>query len=278
MDCIFDLSNGKRTIWISDNNCQTHLSEIKISDKHCIVPNHIYEDSLVENEPLDSVVVFKDGEILYPKSHFKAIQEARVSSYKACIWYPNIADKIPTAKSLLIALNSKDHLYNSISIHLKDYPFVRTCIMSPKDIKFPSLYDDHFEAYNDLLKSDRTRNLLEYPFCEDCQGKHLFLREKKTYIWEVRCFWSRDKLRAVSLPIYYDLQCTDHSEILEFFDKYGKELPYHSATVDIGKLDNGKLELIEINTFGPDMNATSGNFNWYEDVMILLFSESVIFR
>jgi hypothetical protein len=102
------------------------------------------------------------------------------------------------------------------------------------------------------------------------------MRQIRNYKWEARCFWSRDKLRAISLPSDMDFTDDDKNEILDFFNKYGKYLPYHSVTIDIGKCDN--IEIIEFNTFGPDMKATAGNFSWYEDIMILIWSSTPVFR
>lgn len=75
-----------------------------------------------------------------------------------------------------------------------------------------------------LIKSERTGNLFDEPYCDDdddvdieedeneetqtkeessekrkgknerCCSKHLFLREKKEYEWEARCFWSHGRL------------------------------------------------------------------------------------
>ena len=93
----------------------------------------------------------------------------------------------------------------------------------------------------------------------------------------VRCFWSHGKLRAISLDNNIDFTKFDKEDILEFFKNYEKYIPYHSAIVDIGKTIE-QIELIEFNTFGPDMKATAGNFSWKEDIMILLFSPIPIFR
>lgn len=142
--------------------------------------------------------------------------------------------------------------------------------MSPKDIKQIPIYDNYKIAYNHLRTSDRTKNIFDYDPCLDMKF-HLFLREQRIYSWEARCFWSRDKLRAVSLPKDMDFSPQDKLQIIEFFNIYSINFPYHSATVDIEKYNN-IIELIEFNTFGPDMNAIAGNFSWEEDAMTLLFS------
>lgn len=70
---------------------------------------------------------------------------------------------------------------------------------------------------------------------------------------------------------------------LMFFKRWGRHFPYHSAIVDIGKIKSEsssdiKIELIEFNTFGPDMYATAGHFSWYEDVLVLLYSKEPVFK
>lgn len=274
MDKIFTLPGRESNHWIETNDAETELSEIQVGDEYCIVPIHIYEDSLVEDDRLSEIVIDRDGVVLYPRDELKYIQRVRANSYRACIWHPEVCDNIPTASGILVELFSKEQLKTCLEENIERYPFVRLCTMSPKDINNVPLYDNAKDAFDDLILSERTGNLFSEPYCEGCKGKHLFMRERKEYIWEARCFWSRDKLRAVSL---IDKDIEEEENIVEFFKKYGKFFPYHSAVVDIGKTAEG-IELIEFNSFGPDMKATAGNFSWYEDVMTLIFSNKPVFR
>lgn len=268
-----------KDIWIDTNDINdtaSALSEIKLTEKECIVPIHIYNDSLVEDDILSDCVDIKITEAIYPRNMFSHIQNVRKCSYRACIWYEEIKDVIPTAESIILEPKSLEHLRILIKENIKSYPFVRLCNMSPKDIKEIPLYEDYEEAFNDIISSKRTKNIFDEPYCFDCCSKHLFMRKKRNFVWEVRCFWSKDRLTAVSLPPYVDFD--DHQDVYDFFTKYKKYIPYHSAIIDIGKNDNGVVELVEINSFGPDMNATSGNFGWYEDIVDLLSSKTTIFR
>lgn len=272
MDRVYTLpSSQEESRWIQTNDAQINLSEIKVMEHFCIVPHHIYEDSLIEDEEINLDVLEKDQTVSYPRKHFERIQFLREQSHRACIWYPEVEVKIPTASSLLLEFHSTEELQNALAENISKYPFVRLCTMSPKDVNRIPIYDNWKKAFHDLIKSERTGNIFEEDQC-----KHLFLRKKKEYQWEVRCFWSRDRLRAISLPSYRDFCSEEKEEILEFFQKYGKDFPYHSAVVDIGRTD--QIELIKFNTFGPDMKATSGNFSWYEDVLTLLFSPQPVFR
>lgn len=140
--------------------------------------------------------------------------------------------------------------------------------MSPKDIRLP-ICTTKEEALDLLTRSQRTKDHL------DSNDFHLILRQPRSFLWEARCFWSRDKLRAVSLS--GKIQHHYKQDILTFFSQYGNDIPYHSAVVDLGMTATG-LELIEFNSFGPDLNATSGYFSWLEDINTLLNSPEPIFR
>ena len=95
--------------------------------------------------------------------------------------------------------------------------------------------------------------------------------------WEARCFWSRDRLRGVSCAPH--MSAAERAQVLEFFAAFGARLPYHSATVDSGwAQETQRVELIEFNSFGPDLQATAGNFSWAEDMHQLLFGEHVEWR
>ena len=279
------------TLWIATNDAQTCFSEIELTKNHCIVPKHIYEDSLIDSSIEESIESSSTKDhVIYPIEKFHEIQDIRRRSYRACIWYPQM--RIPTAKSKLIPLLSLEELRAQLNKYISKYPFVRLCTMSPKDI---CVIDGHSSitidnVINVLQQSIRTRDMFSPPFCERCEGteteewestktgtgtgKHLFMRESRNYVWEARCFWSRDKLRAISLPFEFE-ECEKQS-IIDFFDKWKHEIPYHSAVIDIGFTN--EIEIIEFNTFGPDMMATAGNFSWREDVMILIFSPIPIFR
>lgn len=273
--------------WIDTNDAMVGMSEIKFDKDYCWVPWHIYEDSLADHDEINNKSIEKDYWTLYPLNLFSEIQRIRRESYRACIWYKEICNNIPTSKSVMIRINDsckrEDIIKSALEDNLNAYPFVRLCTMSPKDVKFVPLYEKVEDAAKDLAISERTKN-----------GCHLFLREKKEYEIEARCFWSRDKLRAVSISIL-DIDMDDKNDalksiIIKFFEKYKKFIPYHSAIIDIGIIYSGSesghtlsdadkwVELIEFNSFGPDMNATSGNFSWYEDILTLLFSKEPVFR
>jgi len=244
-------------MWIESNDAEVGLSEIRQSQTEIHVPVHIYEDCLVD-EDLKEINIGKDY-VTYAKEDFFLVQKYRENAYRACKWY--LEGKIPTAKSVLLPWNEAR---SALEQNLKNFPFVKTCSMSPKDVCKSCVFGNVEDTVEALITSERTKNL-------PC---HIFMREVQEIHDEARCFWSRGKLTAVSLQ---NTNYETETEILDFFEKYGDEIPYNSAVVDIGFV-NGKYQLIEFNTFGPDMKATAGNFSWREDIYQLLIGEKVEFR
>ncbi|RYE14343.1 MAG: hypothetical protein EOP34_06770 [Rickettsiales bacterium] len=274
MNKIYVLPNYINTNWINANDANTELTEVEIVDNMCRLKYDTFHDLLFFDDTIQFDALFCDNCVCFPRSMFNTIQENRIKSYRACIWYPLVKDKIPTAHSKIIEYTSTTNIID-LNNSIRDLPFIRLCVMSSKDIKIP-LYKNWFEASKDLLLSERTKNLLNNQACINKEMVHLFIREFKNYIWECRCFWSHQKLTAVSLPVDRFFDQKEKHEIINFFVKYGQYIPYKSAVIDIGFTN--KIELIEFNSFGPDLNATSGNFSWREDAYNLLFSNITLFR
>lgn len=251
----------------------TDLSELQYTkDGFIYVPIHIFEDSLTDNDflvPLKRTAEY----VVFKKEDKDLILQERLTSYAASVWFPLVQTIIPTAPGTMSTILSIAHLKVLLDIAFavpNAIYFVRLGTMSPKDVINPPVFTTAQTAYAALLASERTRH--------DLVGNHLFLREVRTYAWEARCFWSRDALTAVCLPYERDLGL--EQTIVDFFITYGEDIPYHSAVVDIGFNEaTGGIELIEFNSFGPDLNATAGRFNWQEDYYLLLFpSGTVTFR
>lgn len=129
MDKIFTISGIDTKRWIEINDARTELSEIKIKNALCYVPMHIYEDSLIDLDEISEVIVSDDvmdneGFILFHESCFDLIQEARYKTNRACIWYDEIVNKIPTADSILLSIHSKEELRKALDMYINYYPFV----------------------------------------------------------------------------------------------------------------------------------------------------------
>src|SRR5687767_882405 len=114
MDKIFTLPIESNN-WIETNDALTNLSEINVTKDCCIVPFHIFEDSLADAEIKYTEYQYK---YKYPRHMFSQIQLLREQSYHACIWYPEIKDTIPTADSILLSLTSIDQLKKDLETYI----------------------------------------------------------------------------------------------------------------------------------------------------------------
>jgi hypothetical protein len=100
----------------------------------------------------------------------------------------------------------------------------------------------------------------------------LVLRPVVKIDYEFRCFWFK-QLRAVSCDCTYNEDLK--KLVLDYFKLISDRINYHACTIDVGITDN-HVFLIELNSFGPDMLATGGHFNWKED--LLFHAPNPIFR
>lgn len=256
--------------WVCQNDAEVGFSELKVTSDYIFVPRHIYEDSLTEL-PIDPIM---SGDIfyVYPRSKYKQIQKTRRESYWACQWYLTLS--LPTAPSIIQEYTTLQQLKTKIDQHLPTYPFIRLCSMSSKDIGIP-IFRSTEAAILGLQNSERTKDFIPTLDTPLSKPHHIMLRQERNFDWEARCFWSKDKLRAVSLSEAYDQD--KEKAILQFFNIWKYEIPYHSAIIDLGMTQDG-VELIEFNPFGPDLTATAGRFSWYEDIETLLLSPKPVFR
>ncbi len=241
MDKIFTLPEylGRDNLWVETNDALTNISEIKLDQELCWIPRHIYNDSIANSDIVEEYLEERSGYMIYPVSAFSDIQKARSLAYRVCVWYPVIEGLIPTAKTLLFSVNEYSDLSEIISHNIEYYPFVRLCSKSAKDIRDPPVYkkDNYQQAIEDIKNSERT-NLPGIP-CPCDTRTHLVMRKKRDYYWEARCFWSRDKLTAVSMEPGLDYTGKECELVQNFFRKYRREIPYHSAIIDVGYTDMG---------------------------------------
>lgn len=256
-----------------------------------------------------------ENEVMTDARYYDELMRNRREYHFACHWFDKVSQAIPTARGIVQEFSDIEELKEMIQMYSEEFPFFRLCNASPKDVSDPLVMRSRNGIVTDavavLAQSERTGQQIncvdalgEYSqgvdiltgymqrlngSCNDCicnGHHHLFMRQLRNYEWEARCFWSRNKLTAISLPeeisefdsTYED----DIQSILKFFENYGEYIPYTSTTVDIGLAvfpdGTKRVELIEFNSFGPDMNATAGNFSWYEDAQQLVFGENVEIR
>lgn len=120
---------------VERNDSLTRLSEIEATgDGRLIVPRHIYEDALIDTPLEDLTMEFHKTNVIYEEKYFKDIQKTRQYAYRACKWYSSLPEGLPTAKSILYRPRDIDDALMFLEDRINDYPFVRTCHMSPKDI------------------------------------------------------------------------------------------------------------------------------------------------
>lgn len=275
METLFTTPNLTKSNWINTNDANVDLSEIRIVGNECILKYDTLHDLLLYDDTIQYSATFLEDGVHFPLSMYKLIRDCRIRSYRACIWYPLVKNKIPTSKSKIIEFKNCEIFDDTINKIISTYSFVRLCTMSPKDLCCP-IYENWNDAKNSLISSERTGKFILQDKCIDKNNIHLFLRKIKNFIWECRCFWSHSYLTAVSLDEGYDFSQKERDQICVFFEQYGSNFPYRSAIVDIGFTN--EIELIEFNSFGPDLNATSGKFSWIEDAYDLHFSRVTIFR
>jgi hypothetical protein len=239
-----------------------------------VVPDWIYDD-------IKNVIDIRECNFKKIGDHFKCnakyypiITQRRKELYWACYWYPMFKKiGIPTIDSILETTDSWKETQQKISQHLPNYPFVRFCPGSPKDVANP-VFNNERDAISALKDSWRTGWLMDHD-----HPTHLFMRKYVNIEYECRCFYHKGKLRAVSGPSIYIDYCNREiikSKILSFFNQWEDSIPYNSVTIDICVDDNPFV--IECNSFGMDMTAGSEHFDWQQDWHTLHCSEEPVFR
>lgn len=209
---------------------------------------------------------------------YEDYRKQRRMSYFACRWYPHlVANGIPTIPSNLINTTMLD-LREDLLDNWKDRQFVRLCGGSPKDLVEVPIYNNPGKAANDLMRSQRTLNLMHnYSHNGKC---HLFIRDIVDIDYECRCFVHQHKLRAVSVYQYIEppKRPDYEQQILEFAELYQAKLPYNSCVMELGLYDGEFPFVIEFNSFGIDGFADASLFDWDREYPILYHSQKPEFR
>ena len=238
-----------------------------------IVPQWIFEDVIHFYPNIEEHIISETNEnIIFNIDYKKEFIQLRKQIYWLCQWYDELINKnIPTIDSIIMTYDE----FNEIDSD--DEKFIRLCNASPKDIKLPifNLLDKE-----DINKTLLTSNRTKYMFNNKYHKPHVVLRDIVNIDYEVRCFWHKYKLRAISGPINYvdvDTQHKIKQLVLQFFDDHGKKIIYNSVTIDIG-ICKDNVFIIEFNSFGIDMIASAEYFDWFEDFNILYNSIEPIFK
>lgn len=185
----------------------------------------------------------------------------------ACEWYSLLVENnIPTPKSILIGVSLSD-LESTIAKYIDEYPFVRLCNASPKDIC--CIFNDAPEiaasrAVAALKDSARTWWMLDNKII------HLFMREIVHIGVECRCFYYRGNIRAVSVGEHVEMKDDFEELVREFFSTVGnfRQLGFDQFTLDIS------VDVETVDVFVVELNGFRGNtsaelFDWECDDALL---------
>jgi len=217
----------------------------------------------------------------YPIAYIDKFIQLRKQIYWLCNWYNELIDAdIPVIESITYCTKNDPKIMEQIlekNLTNEKNKFIRFCNASPKDIVNPIF--NNLDKIDNIVNIFQTSNRTNYMFESD-HPTHLVVRPVVQIDHEVRCVWHNYKLRAVSGPTYYvDDLVQKHIEhiINNFFQTYGPDIVFNSATIDIG-IYADMVFIIEINSFGSDMLARISFFDWGADFMILHNSNKPIYR
>lgn len=251
-------------------------SKIIRTETKFIVPEWILDD-VGYFYPEVYTQIIPGSETRFPIEYISTFIQLRKQIYWLCNWYDELTeDDIPVIHSDLYCIQNDPQIMQLIleSKLAGENKFIRFCNASPKDILDP-IFKTADTVVDVFQQSARTN----YMFDGDHQT-HLVIRPYIKIDHEVRCVWHKHQLRAVSGPSYYigeSIQTHIKNLIGIFFQKYGPDIIFNSAIIDIGICLDG-VYVIEINSFGSDMLARIAYFDWEGDFMILYNSDECVYR
>jgi len=222
-------------------------------------------------------ILYENAEYVeFPIEYLHKFIQFRKQTYYACNWYPELASSnIPTIKSTILCTdNDYQKMDDLLKQHLHNTKFIRFCNASPKDITLP-MFSKNDNIIDIFKTSNRTAHMMH-----SCHKTHLMIRDVINIDYEVRCFWHRDTLRAISGPLCYvtpDVQKHIMHIVDNFFATYGDDIIYDSCTIDLGITANDAY-IIEFNSFGCDAWASAELFDWIDDFEILHNSQIPFYR
>jgi hypothetical protein len=258
------------------------VSQSKIIRKpsHVSVPKWILDDvGYFYPEVYDHIVRESEINVTFSNDYDKTFCQFRKQIYWMCNWYEDlVSNGIPVISAKFYCINNDpEQMISILDQVLTEDKFIRFCNGSPKDIETP-IYgsdSDPEEIIKVFKESARTFYMFSGP-----HPTHLIVRPVVKIEHEVRCFWHRNKLRAVSGPDHY-VEESEQKEIKEtvndFFQTHGPSLCFNSATIDLGITTNTAF-VIEINSFGLDMLAGAEFFSWKDDFNILYDSTEPVYK
>lgn len=246
--------------------------------KNCILYKYDIPSSYISNYTLTEVKFIKKGwyppknmldDINSEKECFDTLQEIidlRKEAFLACN-YLNDYD-LPYVPYIITkdVLKNEDNLRKFIKENIKEYPFIKTCLLSPKDACSCIFTDVEYAV--EIISKGSIRT-------SDWKKQHLVMKKVRNFIQEYRCYIINDNLRAiVSLK---ELDINQKYKIQSFLNKYKYNLP-HTICIEVGESDEYGMEVIEMNPLGPDMSCGIDPFKWEEDAFLLYSTDTVLYR
>ncbi|BCS82654.1 putative cdc123-like protein [Cotonvirus japonicus] len=237
---------------------------------------------------------------------FEYLREAQISVYWISEWYPYIKDKKITfdTKFLHLTDNDIEDLWNfkmlnyipekiicdadKIINKMNGLCFVRSDAYSPKDLLFSGCVDNlkvtnGLTAIKLIVNSERccTKLFSNDKILSRCIVFREYIEIDTNY--EFRCFVYDWRLRAVCQsgfeynPDLHSKRKLIYHSIIKFWDEFSRMCPYSECTMDIiyndklkdVTLNNSGIMIIEFNSFGEHMNASSGLYDWIHDDNLL---------
>jgi hypothetical protein len=261
--------------------CHYKLSQIRRVGEYWSFPRYFLDDyyqDFFEDLEIDVNFDCTDACVRVEDIDWETLYKVRVEADSASVWYDPLKEF--TFKSQLLPLPRTGCLEENLRIVLKDvdFPkFIKLDTVSAKDSGHNGVFDSIDEVIKVFESSQRIQSSLNTIKLTD-PINYLFVRDIDYDLvnglgWELRCFVYNQKLTAVSSDQFISID-QFKSQIHEFFKDLIPKIPYNDATIDIFVrnptiLDKPSIVLIEVNSFGADSPAGSGQYNWREDYHIL---------
>ena len=171
--------------------------------------------------------------------------------------------EFPQAKKVVSPLiQTEDEARSFIGEHIRDFPFVKLCTLSPKDTN-TLLFKTADAAIQALRQSARTSSCICDGKWPHSGGYHIIMKERRDYVASSRCFVVGGVVTLVSGNI-------TPADVCRFMDSVARiEPPVDDYCMEIGEfIDAGTnkhiIEVIEFNAIDCDPDPLTWCGNWYE--------------
>lgn len=246
--------------------CHYELSDLKFTQNDLIYfPKYFLEDYYIDYFEENNIPFTIKKKYVYVNKtdiSWDDLYIIKTEAYSALNWYEYIEQY--TYKSMFFPINSINDIKN---IDIMFPKFIKLDTVSAKDTNHNGIFNNKKELIEIFSKSSRIVNTLNTKRLS--QSSHfLFVREPDYLIKiELRCFVYNCRLVAVSSTTYISEE--QQKCVEDFIIEIIEDLPYQDAAIDVTINESNSCKIIEINNYGADSPAGSGNFNWKEDYFLL---------